>query len=57
MIRQKEEGEVVHKREEVTRITPYLWAGTERAIGEQMSSAITSLLQFGIKGLVTLQTQ
>lgn len=57
MRRETEEGEVVHKREEVTRITTYLWAGTVRVIGEQMSSAIPSLLQFGIKELVTLLTQ
>lgn len=56
-LRRENEEEVVHKREEVTRITTYLWAGTVRVIGEQMSSAITSLLQFGIKRLVTLQTQ
>lgn len=57
MRRENEEGEVVHKREAVTRITTYLWAGTVRVIGEQMSSAIPSLLQFGIKELVTLLTQ
>lgn len=57
MRKENEEREVVHKREEVIRVTTHLWAGTVRVNGEQMSSAITSLLQFEIKGLVTLQTQ
>lgn len=57
MRKENEEREVVHKREEVIRVTTHLWAGTVRVNGEQMSSAITSLLQFEIKRLVTLQTQ
>lgn len=36
-------GEELHHREEVTRMTTYLGAGTGRVIGEPVSSAISSL--------------
>lgn len=53
LLRENEDwtGEVVHFRREVMRIRSCLWAGTVRVTGEQVSSVISSILQFRSNGV------